>query len=252
MRIQNNAMALDTQRRQGGVLSSLNKSAEKLSGSYRIHHAGDETAGLEISERMRARIRGLAKSTQDSQGEQSPVQNAESTLKETHNILQRMRKLAVQSASDENGADIDRRALAQEFAYLRDGINDIAQRTRWKEPGQTDETPEESGVPSPMVPSFSANMGIGSQSDALRALDEIHNALNAISNQRAALGAMQNRLEYNTDNIDAGNANAGRIRDADMAKEMAKSARKNMLEQAGRAMLAQANINPDNVLRLLI
>lgn len=129
MRIQNNIMALNTHRSYTSNNDNVAKSAEKLSSGYRINRAGDDAAGLAISEKMRAQIRGLNMATKNSQDAISLVQTAEGALQETHNILQRMRELAVQSASDTNEKVIDRGALQQEFAQLQEEINDIASKT---------------------------------------------------------------------------------------------------------------------------
>ncbi len=129
MRIQNNIMAVNTHRSYTANNEAISKNAEKLSSGYRINRAGDDAAGLAISEKMRAQIRGLNMATKNSQDAISLVQTAEGALQETHNILQRMRELSVQSASDTNEKVIDRGALQQEFAQLQEEINDIASKT---------------------------------------------------------------------------------------------------------------------------
>jgi len=131
MRINNNLMAMNTQRQLNVNNSNVAKSVEKLSSGYRINRAGDDAAGLAISEKMRAQIRGLNMASRNSQDAISLVQTAEGALTETHAILQRMRELAVQSSSDTNQNDVDREALNQEFVELKKEIDDIANKTQF-------------------------------------------------------------------------------------------------------------------------
>jgi flagellin len=116
MRINNNLMALNTQRYLSINNANTSKSIEKLSSGYRINRAGDDAAGMAISEKMKAQIRGLEMAAKNSQDAISLIQTAEGALTETHAILQRMNELAVQSASDTNQKNVDRDALQQEFA----------------------------------------------------------------------------------------------------------------------------------------
>jgi flagellin len=130
MRINNNIMAMNTFRQYSINTSNSANSTEKLSSGYRINRAGDDAAGLAISEKMRAQIRGLNMASKNSQDAISLVQTAEGALTETHSILQRMRELATQSASDTNDSDVvDRDALNEEFQALKSEINDIANKT---------------------------------------------------------------------------------------------------------------------------
>jgi len=130
MRINNNLMSLNTYRQYSINTSNAAASTEKLSSGYRINRAGDDAAGLAISEKMRAQIRGLSMASKNSQDAISLVQTAEGALNETHSILQRMRELAVQSSSDTNDSStVDRSALDAEFQQLRLELNDIADKT---------------------------------------------------------------------------------------------------------------------------
>jgi flagellin len=129
MRINNNLMALNTQRYLSINNANTSKSIEKLSSGYRINRAGDDAAGMAISEKMKAQIRGLEMAAKNSQDAISLIQTAEGALTETHAILQRMNELAVQSASDTNQDNVDREALQQEFVELKKEINDIASKT---------------------------------------------------------------------------------------------------------------------------
>lgn len=129
MRINNNITAMNTHRMYTSNNNAVSKSVSKLSSGYRINSAADDAAGLAISEKMRAQIRGLTMASKNSQDAVSLVQTAEGALQETHNILQRMRELAVQSASDTNEKTVDRAALQQEFKQLQAEIDDIAEKT---------------------------------------------------------------------------------------------------------------------------
>lgn len=130
MRINNNLMAMNTQRQLNVNESNSAKSIEKLSSGLRINRAGDDAAGLAISEKMRSQIRGLSMASRNSQDAISLVQTAEGALSETHSILQRMRELAVQSSTDTN-QDVDRSALSQEFEQLKTELGDIAENTKF-------------------------------------------------------------------------------------------------------------------------
>jgi len=140
MRIQNNVTAINAHRQYGINSANIAKSTEKLSSGFRINRAGDDAAGLAISEKMRAQIRGLNMASKNSQDAISLVQTAEGALQETHNILQRMRELAVQSASDTNEKTIDRGALQAEFEQLKAEIDDIASKTRFNDQNIIDGT----------------------------------------------------------------------------------------------------------------
>jgi len=140
MRIQNNIMALNTHRQYTINNNNIAKSLEKLSSGYRINRAGDDAAGLAISEKMRAQIRGLNMASKNSQDGISMIQTAEGALQSTHDILQRMRELAVQSSSDTNEQTVDRAALQQEFSALLDEVDQIAGKTRFNDQNLIDGT----------------------------------------------------------------------------------------------------------------
>ena len=140
MRIQNNITAINAHRNYGVNSAGIAKSTEKLSSGFRINRAGDDAAGLAISEKMRAQIRGLNMASKNSQDAISMVQTAEAALQSTHNVLQRMRELAVQSASDTNEQTIDRAALQAEFAQLKAEIDDTAAKTRFNDQNLIDGT----------------------------------------------------------------------------------------------------------------
>ena len=278
MRINNNIAAMNTHRQYGINNTQISKSTEKLSSGYRINRAGDDAAGLAISEKMRAQIRGLQMASKNSQDAISLVQTAEGALQETHNILQRMRELAVQSASDTNENSVDRAALQAEFLQLQAEIDDTASKTKFNNMGVIDgsfdggdgassfyvQTGANAGdylaitisaMDTDTLAVSSATVNIGYRLAACMAVTAVNAAINAVSTQRAKLGALQNRLQHKINNLDTSAENLSaaesRIRDIDMAKEMTNYTRWNILSQASTAMLAQANQAPQGVLQLL-
>ena len=269
MRIVNNIMALNTWRTLGETNRSLAKTLERLSSGLRINRAADDAAGLAISEKMRAQVRGLKMAAKNAQDGISLIQTAEGALNEVHAILQRMRELAVQAANDTN-MDQDRAHLQAEVDQLLAEIDRIANTTEFNK------QPLFSGTGFSGVLHVGANQGqnitvtispmdttslgingllISTQSDADAAIDAIDNALEQVSTQRSNLGAYQNRLEHTINNLNVAAENLSaaesRIRDADMAQEMMNFVRQQILLQSGTAMLAQANVVPQTVLQLL-
>ena len=276
MRIQNNIGAINTHRQYGINNSNIQKSLEKLSSGYRINRAGDDAAGLAISEKMRAQIRGLNMASKNSQDAISLVQTAEGALQESHNILQRMRELAVQAASDTNETTIDRGALQLEFEQLIAEIDDTADKTAFNDmkvidgsyatdasafvvqsgANSNDELKITIKAMSSGALSIASNqVAISNRASASSAISIVNAALNEVSTMRAKLGALQNRLTHKIANLDTSAENLqaaeSRIRDIDMAKEMTNFTKNNILSQASTAMLAQANSLPQGVLQLL-
>lgn len=269
MRINNNVMAMNTQRQLAINNNNTAKSIEKLSSGYRINRAGDDAVGLAISEKMRAQIRGLTMASKNSQDAISLVQTAEGAAAETHAIIQRMRELAVQAASDTNDDTTDRLALQAEITELIAELEDIASQTTFN--GRqilsggvtlTIQTGANSGDELEITISdmSAATLGVDSlsiltQTDASAAIDTLDTALNTVSSERAKLGATQNRLEHKINNLETSIENLqaaeSRIRDVDMAKEMMNCTKNNILTQAATAMLSQANATPQSVLQLL-
>jgi len=269
MRINNNIMALNTHRQLSFNQTQGAKSLEKLSSGYRINRAGDDAAGLAISEKMRSQIRGLSMASKNAQDGISLIQTAEGALNEAHAILQRMRELAVQSASDTN-TDDDRAELQKEVTELIGELDRIAQNTEFNTEtlldgnytgkfihigANADQTLEiEIGDMTASGLTVDA-VDISGQTDANTAIGTIDTAINSLSAERSSLGAYQNRLEYTIRNLDnaAENLQAAesRIRDVDMAREMMEFTKNNILQQAATAMLAQANMLPQSVLQLL-
>lgn len=276
MRINHNIAALNTYRQLTINNTAGSKSLEKLSSGYRINRAGDDAAGLAISEKMRGQIRGLNQAERNAQDAISLIQTAEGALNETHSILQRMRELAVQSASDTN-TDDDRKELQKEISQLLEEIDRISTDTEFNtmtllngdyEPqasALTFQVGANSGqVVSIQLNDMSATTGLGlstttvnleTRTGATTAIDNIDEAIKQVSSERAKLGAMQNRLEHTINNLGTTaenlTASESRIRDVDMAKEMMEFTKNSILQQAATAMLAQANQQPQGVLQLL-
>ncbi|TQR17377.1 flagellin Hag [Psychrobacillus vulpis] len=271
MRINHNIAALNTHRQLSFNNANSSKSLEKLSSGLRINRAGDDAAGLAISEKMRGQIRGLDMAAKNSQDGISLIQTAEGALNETHSILQRMRELAVQSANDTNTAE-DRTAIQAEVVELTKEIDRIAYTTEFNTQtllsgGLTGLTLQV-GANSGQAITFSINAmdstaligaaGIDLAQDhatSTAAITTIDGAISLVSAQRANLGAIQNRLEHTINNLGTSSENLtgaeSRIRDVDMAKEMMEFTKNNILTQAAQAMLAQANQQPQGVLQLL-
>jgi flagellin len=268
MRINNNLMAMNAHRQLGITNNSSSKSMEKLSSGYRINRAGDDAAGLSISEKMRAQVRGLNMASRNAQDAISMIQTAEGALNETHAILQRMRELAVQAANDTN-VDKDRQAVADELKTLVAEIDRIATKTTFNEKKLLDGTVvasfqigADSGVSMELTigsmdsTALTVNaISVDTYTNATAAIGTIDTAIKAVSAERSKLGANQNRLEHTIKNLDNASENIqaseSRIRDVDMAKEMMEFTKNNILQQAAQAMLAQANQAPQGVLQLL-
>lgn len=269
MRIQHNISALNTHRNLAFNNTEASKNLEKLSSGYKINRAGDDAAGLAISEKMRGQIRGLDMATKNAQDSISLIQTAEGALNETHSILQRMRELAVQSANDTNVTS-DRKALQDEIDALATEIDRISTDTEFNTQkllnGDFNDKVFHIGANSNQNLKITiGNMGtkslkvdaikITSQDSANKSITTINTALESVSTQRSKLGAVQNRLEHTINNLGATSENLtaaeSRIRDTDMAKEMMGFTKNNILMQAAQSMLAQANQQPQGVLQLL-
>ncbi|WP_199616756.1 flagellin N-terminal helical domain-containing protein [Paenibacillus alkalitolerans] len=269
MRINHNISALNTHRSLTANNFGVSKSLEKLSSGLRINRAGDDAAGLAISEKMRGQIRGLDMASKNAQDGISLIQTAEGALNETHSILQRMRELAVQSANDTN-TDADRAELQKEVVALRSEINRIATTTEFNTQKLINGTftgkdmhigANQGQVLTLTIGTMTASaLGINTttistQAGANAALTALDKAISKVSGQRSSLGAIQNRLEHTINNLGTASENLAaaesRIRDVDMAKEMMEFTKNNILTQAAQAMLAQANQAPQGVLQLL-
>ncbi len=291
MRIQHNITALNSHRNLSNNNSSLTKNLEKLSSGYRINRAGDDAAGLAISEKMRAQITGLQTAQKNSEDGVSLVQTAEGALTEVHSMLNRMVELATQSA---NGtySTANRGEMQKEIKALNDEINRISKTANFNgttlfngftekavaiHAGETSSTNNQIKITlkamsadgyagaKAMVRDENDNMvekevktsdiDISTQTAARVAVDMINAAIDAVSSLRSDFGALQNRLEHTINNLGVQTENLSaaesRIRDVDMAKEMMAYTKNNILVQASQAMLAQANQVPQGVLQLL-
>ena len=269
MRVQHNMAAMNTNRQLGINVSNQAKSTEKLSSGYRINRAGDDAAGLSISEKMRAQIRGLNQASTNAQDGISLIQTAEGALNETHSILQRMSELATQAANDTN-VSADREAIQKEIDALVKEVDRISSETEFNEmkllTGSFVSKKLQVGANEGQTIGFSIatldaealsidELKMSTNTTAGSAITQIHNAIKKVSENRSALGALQNRLEHTIANVDTASENLqaseSRIRDVDMAKEMVKYSKDNILSQAAQSMLAQANQQTSGVLALL-
>ncbi|WP_307324613.1 flagellin N-terminal helical domain-containing protein [Evansella vedderi] len=278
MIINNNISALNTHRQMGINQGAQQSAMEKLSSGLRINRAGDDAAGLSISEKMRGQIRGLDQASRNSQDGISMIQTTEGALNEVHSILQRMRELAVQSANDTN-VEEDRDALQDEVNELIAEIERIKDNTQFNKQNVLDGTAGDEGDVviqvganenevmeldfgikgidlSVIVDTDLNELDISSDTAAAQAaITTIDQAIEDVSAGRSKLGAWQNRLEHTINNLDNASENLqaaeSRIRDVDMAREMMEMTRANILSQASQSMLAQANQAPQSVLQLL-
>ena len=267
MVVQHNMQAANASRVLNITAGQQAKSTEKLSSGYRINRAADDAAGLSISEKMRKQIRGLDRASTNAQDGVSAVQTAEGALTEVHSMLQRMNELAVQAANGTNSTK-DIKAINDEVQQLKKEIGRIGSTTdfngKFMLKGSAVEifvgytaasanTIKISGVKLATI----ANL-VGSIKDTTTAknqLAKIASAIEQVSTARSTFGALQNRLEHTIDNLDnvVENVTAAesRIRDTDMADEMVKYSKNNILQQAGQSTLAQANQSTQGVLSLL-
>ena len=274
MVVQHNLQAANTNRQLGITTSAQAKSTEKLSSGYKINRAADDAAGLSISEKMRSQIRGLNKASSNAQDGVSLVQTAEGALNETHSILQRMNELATQAANGTN-TSVDRSAIRAELDQLTSEINRIQSTTQFNTmnlldgtfSGATKQMKLQVGALSGQSIDFSiANMcaskiglkttlSVSTFTKAGSYMKSVQDAIEVVSKQRSAMGAIQNRLEHTIANLDTTSENTqsaeSRIRDTDMASEMVTYSKNNILAQAGQSMLAQANQSTQGVLSLL-
>ena len=262
MRINNNITAINSHRQYGINNSAIGKNVEKLSSGFRVNRAGDDAAGLAISEKMRTQIRGLNMASKNSQDGISLVQTAEGAMQTAHNIMQRMRELAVQSRNGTNDTTVDRAALNLEYQQLDNELSQISSTVKFNDMTVFNATfTLQTGANALDTTTFSvASLGsvggsVATEAAAAQAITDMTTEINKISTNRATLGAIQNRLEFKIQNLDnsAENLQAAesRIRDVDMAKMMTEFTKNNILFQASTAMLAQANALPQGVLQLL-
>ena len=277
MIINHNSSAVNSYGNLTNMNSRVNRSLEKLSSGLRINRAGDDAAGLAISEKMRGQIRGLNQATRNAQDGISLIQTAEGALNETHSILQRMRELAVQAGNDTNTTS-DRSEIQEEMNQLRQEIDRIAENTEFNtrtlmtgafsgtgirfhvgaNSGQFVSLQMESMRATALgISGAQASLAISitSATAANSAISTLDTAIETVSSQRAKFGAIQNRLEHTINNLRTSSENLqaseSRIRDVDMAQEMMEYSKNQILSQSGVAMLGQANLKPQSMLQLI-
>lgn len=270
MVVQHNITSMNANRQLGMVGNNVAKATEKLASGYRINKAADDAAGLAISEKMRAQVRGLTRASDNAQDGISVIQTAEGAMDVQTQILQRARELVVQASNSavlKSGDDSDFQKIQEELDQLTQEFNRVNSVTEFNKKKLLD------GNYSNQYLQVGANAGqsivlniskvemsrievtSGSGSVISQKISTIDSILGRVSSQRARLGAQQNRLEYTIKNDDnaAENLQAAesRIRDTDMAEEMTRFSKENILQQAATSMLAQANQSNQGVLALL-
>ena len=283
MVINHNMSAMYAQRQTGIIDSQMQANIEKLSSGQRINKAGDDASGLAVSEKMRSQIRGLNQAGQNIQNGVSFIQATEGYLQETSDILQRVRELAVQSSNGIYSAE-DRMQIQVEVSQLVDEVNRIASHAQFNGMNILTGRFARDSTQGPMQLQVGANVdqsekifigtmtatalgltgsqgtansmiSLSSVDGANMAIASLDSALKSVSKQRADLGAYQNRFEMAAKGIGIASENLqaaeSRIRDSDMAQEMVSFTKNQILSQAGNAMIAQANTQPQSVLRLM-
>ncbi len=274
LRINTNTASLNAQRTMWGTKLGLDKSMERLSSGYRINRAGDDAAGLAISENLKAQVRGLKQASRNAQDGISLVQVAEGGLNEVSSLLIRLRELSVQAASDTIGA-VERQFLNVEYDQLISEIDRIADGTEFNgtqllsgvgsildfQVG-TRNNPEIDRISfdASRADANSAALGVNltsvaDKASAQNALSAIDHAIVSVSAMRADFGAIQNRLSSIISNLQVSVENLAsansRIRDVDVAEETSEFTKNNILLQAGTSVLAQANQSANTALTLL-
>lgn len=274
LRIATNVSSIASQRSLSKVQREKSSSLEKLSSGSRINKAGDDAAGLAISEKLKSDIRGNRQASRNAGDGISLIQTAEGGLNEVNNILIRLRELSVQSASDTVG-DRERAFSDMEFQQLVTEVDRIANSTKYNDKnllnGEGDQLEFQIGINNdadkdriaydPSLQSAKSEsiglegLGVASKEDAQTNLETIDTAITTISGNRAQLGALQNRLqstinnlEIQTENLSAANS---RIRDTDIAAQSAELAKNNILESSSTSVLAQANGMGSAALKLI-
>lgn len=274
LRINTNVASLNAQRNLLGTKWGLDKSLERLSSGYRINRAGDDAAGLAISENLRAQVRGLKQASRNAQDGVSLVQVAEGGLNEISSILIRLRELAVQAASDTIGP-VERQFLNVEYDQLVSEIDRIADATEFngtqllsgtgsvldfqvgtRNDPNIDRLTFDASKADANSSALGVNLtSVADKASAQNSLAAIDSAIVSVSAMRADFGAIQNRLQstigniaVSVENLSAANS---RIRDVDVAEETAELTRNNILLQAGTSVLAQANQTSNTALSLL-
>ena len=273
MVIQHNIAAINSYRNLSINQSALSKNLEKLSSGYKINRAGDDAAGLAISEKMRSQINGLNQAVNNANDAIGLIQTAEGAMTETHSMLQRMKTLSTQAA---NGTytETARKNIQSEIDALNKEITRIATTTEFN--GEKPLSPKAANQALTFFIGATADatnaMTVGQQimtaeklkldkvavdttTNAFKAMKSIDAAIDTVSTYRATLGAAQNRLEHTVNNLKVTSENItsaeSRIRDTDMADEITAYTKNNILLQAAQSMLSQSNAMPQGVLSML-
>lgn len=262
MIVQHNLQANNTNRMLGQNVKVVKKSSEKLASGYKVNRAADDAAGLSISEKMRAQIRGLNQAVNNAEDGISLIQTAEGNMNEMHSILQRMEELAVKAANDVNESE-DRTTISDEMSQLNSELTAIADRAKFNGKAlksfsgnlQIGANKGDSMAITVKVKVSVATITVSSHSAAGKTISAVQAAIKSVSAQRSKLGAIQNRLDYTVNNLQNYSENLtdaeSRIRDTDMAAEMVNYSKANIVQQAAQSMLAQANQSTQGVLSLL-
>jgi flagellin len=274
LRINTNVASLNAQRNLGSTRISMNKSLEKLSSGQRINRAGDDAAGLAISENLKAQIKGLGQAERNAEDGISLVQIAEGALGEVSNILIRLRELSVQAASDTIGTT-ERKFLNVEFEQLTSEVDRIANSTEFnrvpllngtgavfdiqigtRNDPISDRLTFDASSADVNVAALGLNLAsVSDKISAQNSLTSIDQAIISVSGIRADFGALQNRLQSTVNNIQTSIENLAaansRVRDTDVAAETAELTKQNILMTAGTSVLAQANSSTNNALSLI-
>ena len=263
MIVQHNLKAMNSNRMLGVNSATLAKSTEKLASGYKINRAADDAAGLAISEKMRRQVRGLTQASANAQDGVSMVQTAEGALNEVHDMLQRLNELAVKANNGTLQSE-DVSYIQTEVDQLTSEITRTANDTKFNKKDLLKQGEVSLQVGAESGQTIKLTLSNMSASDILgtsltistgAAITTIDNAIKSVSEFRANLGAVQNRLEHTINNLNNVTENTqaaeAQIRDTDMATEMVKYSNNQILAQAGQAMLAQANQANQGVLSLL-
>ncbi|HEX7591080.1 MAG TPA: flagellin [Candidatus Limnocylindrales bacterium] len=253
--INTNVNALNAQRNLGNTAAAFSKSVEKLSSGLRINRAADDAAGLGISETFRSQVNGLNQAVRNAQDGISLVQTGEGALNEVSSMLQRIRELAVQYNNGTNDVNAQL-SISAEATALQATITSIGTNTKFN------------GVSLLAAGSITLQVGanatetqvvtttaLNTTGAVVTDIASVDTAIKAVSTQRAAFGAAQNALEHTVNNLTVSAENftaaESRIRDLDVASEMVKFTKTQILQQAGTSILAQANSSPQSILTLL-
>ncbi len=270
--INTNVMSLNAQRNLNASAGSLATSMQRLSSGLRVNSAKDDAAGLAIAERMNAQVKGMNVAIRNANDGISLAQTAEGALGKVGDSLQRMRELAVQSANASNSTS-DRTNLNAEYQQLNDEVTRVLTGTKFNgvdllntaatltfQVGANNVTTDQIDVATTVLTTGTGVAAvtagdITSDTNALAAMDDLDDAIDEITTARATYGAVQNRFDAVISNLQVASENQaasrGRIMDADFATETSNLSRGQILQQAGTAMVAQANQLPQGVLSLL-